>query len=63
MPPLREGDRYFWGCACERSKLLFLPFFLIFLNLVLEPVASESLVRRNWLVLTGLYQAGSPNLR
>jgi len=40
MPPLREGDRYFWGYACERSKLLFLPFFLIFLNLVLEPVAS-----------------------
>jgi hypothetical protein len=31
MPPLREGDRYFWGCACERSKTAFLPFFL-FLN-------------------------------
>src|SRR5579863_5443292 len=22
MPPLREGDRYFWGCANRRSKLL-----------------------------------------
>ncbi len=38
MPSLREGDRYFWGCACERSKLLscrFFPFLNpLLLNLV-----------------------------
>jgi len=43
MPPLREGDRYFWGCACERSKTAFLPFFLI-LNLVPEIWFPEPIV-------------------
>ena len=28
MPPLREGDRYFWGCAFRRSGLLSCRFFL-----------------------------------
>jgi len=43
MPPLREGDRYILGYACERSKTTFLPFFL-FLNPLLL-----NLVRSNWL--------------
>src|SRR5271169_5924512 len=35
MPPLREGDRYFWGCASKRSGLLPAVFP------VPEPVAPE----------------------
>jgi hypothetical protein len=48
---------YIFGAApASAAKLLFLPFFLIFLNPVLEPVASKSLVRRNWFVVTDSFQ-------
>jgi hypothetical protein len=33
----------FWGCACERSKTTFLPFFLLLNPLLLN------LVRSDWL--------------
>jgi len=34
----------FWAAPASAAKLLFLPFFLIFLNLVLEPLKTLFLV-------------------